>query len=183
MKEKTKTTRGKIILRILLTALCALVYAWIFSNSAKTGAQSSTQSYTVTKTVQKVAGVIAPESAIATASGDALDRLHNAIRTLAHFYEFALLGALLVWCYFSYTKDKSFAFLPFALILLTPIFDETVQSFTSGRVAEIADLFVDTAGGLAGCLFAFITVFIGGWIGKKRRKKKEEREKTLCKTV
>ncbi len=175
MKEKTKVTRGKIFLRIILTALCLLVYAWIFSNSAKTGAQSSTQSYTVIKTVQKVAEVIAPESAIATATGEALDKLHNVIRTLAHFYEFALLGALLTWCYFSYTLDKAFMFLPFTLVVLTPIFDEALQSFTSGRTAEVADLLVDTAGGLAGCVFALCTILIGFLIYKKRRNRKEKR--------
>ncbi|MBQ8323078.1 MAG: VanZ family protein [Clostridia bacterium] len=160
------------ILRILLTALCLLVYAWIFSNSATVGAQSSAQSHSVTKTVQKIVGVFAPDSFIATAAGEDFDRLHSAIRTLAHFCEFALLGALLTWCYASYTRDKAFAFLPVALVVLTPIFDEAVQSFTGGRAAEVADLLVDTAGGLAGCVFALVTLWIGFAVSRRKKKKK-----------
>ncbi len=168
MNGKNRPTIQRIVLRAVLTALCVFVYAWIFSNSAKTGTQSSSQSHTVTKAVQKFVGFFAPNSFIATAAGEDFERLHSGVRTAAHFCEFALLGALLVWCYLSYTQDKAFAFLPFALVVLTPVFDEAVQSFTGGRAAEIKDLLVDTAGGLAGCVFAFITVWIGVTIYKKR---------------
>ena len=167
MNEKSRPTIKRIVLRAVLTALCVFVYAWIFSNSAKTGTQSSSQSHTVTKAVQKFVGVFAPNSFIATAAGEDFERLHSAVRTAAHFCEFALLGALLVWCYLSYTQDIAFAFLPFALVVLTPIFDEAVQSFTGGRAAEVTDLLVDTAGGLAGGVFVLLAVWIGVAIYRK----------------
>ena len=169
MKDKGRVK--KVLLRCILTTACLLIYAWIFSNSAKTGGESSAQSHTVTRAVQKIVGWFAPNSFIATATGEAFVRLHNGVRTLAHFCEFALLGALLVWCYLSYTQEKAFAFLPFALVVLTPIVDEAIQSFTGGRAAEVVDLLVDTAGGVAGCVFALVTVWIG--IALHRRKKKK----------
>ena len=158
------------ILRISLTLACLATFAWIFSNSLQTGEQSSSQSSSVVDTVQRVAAVFAPNSFIATATGEAYERLHEQVRIVAHFCEFALLGALLVWCYRAYTDDKAFAFLPVALVLLTPIVDECLQMATVGRSAEIFDVFVDSLGGICGCIVAGITLMIGFWIGKRRRK-------------
>ena len=59
------------------------------------GEQSAEKSSEVVKAVQKVAAFFDPNSAIATATGEAYDRLHAAVRNWAHFAEFALLGGLL----------------------------------------------------------------------------------------
>ena len=86
--------------------------------------------------------------------GEAYDKLHWIVRTAAHFSEFALLGALFCWCYRAYTRDKTFLFLPVGLLVLVPIVDEFLQRSSAGRVADIADMLVDTAGGLCGFSFA-----------------------------
>ena len=156
-------------LRIALTLACALVFAWIFSNSLKTGMESSTQSLAVTDAVQGVAQVIAPSSGVATATGDAYDKLHSVIRSIAHFSEFALLGALLIWCYLSYTREKAFCVVPLGLIVLTPIIDECLQTFTGGRGAELYDIFLDTVGGLLGAIVAFFLFLL---IVRMRKRKK-----------
>lgn len=157
------------VLRIALTLACAFVYAWIFSNSLKTGAESSAQSLAVTDAVQSAAQVVAPSSGVATATGEEYDKLHSLIRSIAHFSEFALLGALLSWCYLSYTRQKAFAVIPFAFIVLTPIVDECLQTFTGGRGAEIKDILLDTAGGLFGAAVALLLFWLG-WVIYKRRK-------------
>ena len=159
------------ILRITLTLACLLVFAWIFSNSLQTGEESSSQSVAVVDAVQRVVKVFAPNSSIANATGEAYAKLHEDIRVLAHFCEFALLGALLVWCYRSYTSDKAFAFLPVVIVLLTPIVDECLQTTTLGRGAELFDVFVDSLGGICGCAFAFITILIA-WIIRKSKERK-----------
>lgn len=171
--ETKKKVQWKIwLLRILLSLLCVGVFAWIFSNSLQTGEASSEKSEAVVDAVQNAAGVIAPDSFVATAKGEDRAFLHAVIRNFAHFAEFALLGALLTWCYFSYTRSKAFAFLPVALVWFTPIIDEFLQAFSSGRASELTDIFVDTAGGVCGILFAALTLVVGFWIHKSKRKKR-----------
>ena len=175
MEINEKKNYGIWILRILLTLACALTFAWIFSNSLKTGTESSSQSLAVTNAVQDTAQVIAPSSSIATATGADYDKLHSIIRSIAHFSEFALLGALLIACYFSYTRDKSLCVLPFGLIVLTPIIDECLQISTGGRGAEMKDILLDTAGGFLGALVGLIAVGLVWLIVKKHRAKRERK--------
>ena len=171
MGKMRRKNRKIWIARFALTLACAFVFAWIFSNSLKTGAESSAQSHAVTNAVQSVAQSVAPSSSVATAKGKAYENLHNVIRKIAHFSEFALLGALLIWCYLSYTKDKAFCVLPFGLILLTPIVDECLQTFTGGRGAELADVFLDTVGGFLGALVALLAVWAVRKILQRKKRK------------
>ena len=106
MKVKTWQKYIRTVLRIVLTIACVVTIGFIFSNSLKTAEQSSAQSSTVVETIQKVAQVIAPESKIATATGEEYEALHELIRAWAHFAEFFLLGVLFGWCYCSYTLQK-----------------------------------------------------------------------------
>ena len=167
-----KAKRWKIVaLRVVLTLLCAAVFAWIFSNSLKSGESSSKQSQTVVDSIQNAAGVIAPDSNIANATGKDYEKLHMDIRTLAHFSEFALLGALLIWCYFSYTRAKGFLVIPLGLATLTPFVDEFLQTFSGGRAAEIADVAVDMLGLGVGIALAFLSLGIGIWLYRRKKKR------------
>ena len=160
----------RVWLRVILTLLCLGVYAFIFYNSSLGEAESASQSSVVTDAVQSVAGVVAPESAVATATGESYERLHDFVRLCAHFAEFALLGTLLIWCCFSYTDEKYFFIIPLLLIACTPVVDEYIQLFSSGRVADLHDIYIDTLGGYLGALFAFITVWIGKGIKRARKR-------------
>ena len=172
--EKNTKKRGKIyLLRFILTVLFLGMTAFIFFNSLSIGEESSKQSGFVTRLVQKTVGIFAPNCWIATATGGAYARLESIIRTLAHFLEFALWGALLIWTFRAYTNDK-YAFIVCAcLIVLFPILDETLQAFTSGRVADVKDLYVDTLGAICGGLFATLSFWIGKAIVLKKRRKKK----------
>lgn len=173
MKNLLKTD-NKILfgLRILLPILCLVVMGFIFSNSLQSGASSSAQSSAVTDAVQDVAGVIAPDSEIANATGEAYDKLHADIRTLAHFAEFALLGALLCWTYRAYTDKKKFLYAPASIIVLVPIIDEFLQTFSQARGAEWKDVLMDTCGGVSGFVLAALTLVLGVHIYRKRLQKK-----------
>ncbi len=162
----------KIFLRIVLTVLCVLAFAWIFSNSLRSGDSSSKQSQTVVDSIQNAAGVIAPDSGIANATGKEYEKLHMDIRTLAHFSEFALLGALLIWCYFSYTNLKRFLIVPFSVAAVTPFVDECLQTFSGGRAAEIADVAVDALGLGVGMLLAFVSLAVGILVYRKKLQNK-----------
>ena len=156
------------LVRVLLTLACVLLLAFIFGNSLTEGDDSSKQSAGVVKAVQKIVGVFAPNSWIATATGEQYDRLHASVRTLAHFSEFALLGALCSWCYRAYTNEKTYFFVVVCFVAYVPIIDEFLQTLTVGRVADIHDVFLDTLGAFAGILFALCTLFLGR-IRRKRR--------------
>ena len=164
--------RTKIIIRVLLTTLTAAFVAWIFSNSLQVAVESAEQSDSFTQMVQNFFKIIAPNSFIATATGADFDRLEAVVRTLAHFCEFALLGALAFWTYRAYTPKKIWMIAPFVGGALVAVIDEILQYFTPGRAFQITDVLVDCAGVCAGCLFALATVAIALRISKKRKEKR-----------
>ena len=167
MSRQNKQNIIRLVLKVVLPIACLLWLAFIFSNSLQTGEESSQQSMAVVETVQQVAQVIAPESEIANATGDAYEELHSTIRSCAHFSEFSVLGALLCWCYFVYTFSWQHAYLPVIGVLLVPLFDEGIQILVAGRGWEIADLLLDAGGGAVGILFAALSILLGKWIYKK----------------
>lgn len=133
---------------------------FIFSNSLQTGEQSSAQSGGAVELVQKIAKQIAPNSFVATATGEDYDTLHALVRLTAHFLEFCALGAVMVWCFYSYTLKKRHAFFAFIGNCITACLDELLQTFTQGRGAELKDIFVDCLGGVAGCIFAVLVIVV-----------------------
>lgn len=162
----------------MLPLACIGVLAFIFSNSLRTGEASSQQSGRLVSLVQKIAGVFAPNSHLATATGEAREKIHAFLRVFAHFAEFALLGGLFIWCYFSYTLKKRWLYLPVCVFLLVPVTDEYLQTLTAARAGEVADILVDMLGGLCGMLFATITVAIGVAVYRYKKKKKAENKTT-----
>lgn len=169
--EKKRINWWRISLCVILTLLCVGMIAWIFSNSLQTAEESTEQSAGFMEKLQALFTRIAPDSFIATATGESYNALHKWIRIGAHFCEFALLGALLVWCLRSYTGRRIFLLIPLLLIIVVPVIDETLQSFTGGRAMELTDVLVDVAGGICGGAFALFTLWIGNKIVVKKRKK------------
>jgi VanZ family protein len=174
MKKETRK-KWRTALRILLPIVCVALLAFIFGNSLQSGVQSTKQSESMTGAVQTVAGWVAPNSAIATATGAAYERLHKWVRIFAHFIEFGALGAALVWCAFSYSLKKRWLFIPAGLILLVPIVDENLQRFAQDRAFELFDIAVNTFGGVCGGVFA---VIVTGLIllGLKKSAQKEKKK-------
>ena len=158
--------------RIATTLACALMLVFIFSNSLQPAETSSQQSSVVVDTIQDVVSAVAPESPIATATGEDYDKLHADVRTIAHFLEFALLGSLFFWCWFTYTNKKITLFIPTVAVVVTPMIDELLQTLSSGRAAEWLDVGVDTLGGFCGGVFALCTLTLGIFIFRKHKEKK-----------
>jgi VanZ family protein len=157
------------ILRIVLTAVCAFAVGFILYNSLQPAVQSAQQSGRVVALIQRAVAVVAPNSSIANATGDAYQRLHEAVRTLAHFSEYALLGALAAWCYRSYTSKKLWLGVTSGGVVLMAVLDECVQTFSAGRGAQFLDVTLDILGGGVGVAFALLTVWlVGKWIQKRR---------------
>lgn len=155
--------------RILLSVLCAFAVGFILYNSIQPAVESVEQSSRVVALVQRMVAVIAPNSPIVTATGEAYARLHAAVRTVAHFTEYAFLGALGAWCYRSYTDKKMWLLAPSGGVALLAVLDESLQTTAVGRGAQFLDVVVDILGGGAGIAFALLTVWLAVKIIKKRR--------------
>jgi VanZ family protein len=175
--KRTKMEYLRLVLRILLPIACASVLAFIFSNSLKTGEVSSAQSSAVVDAVQAVFGVIAPNSAIATATGEDYERLHACIRLLAHFAEFALLGACLaaISLHTAHKKGRlnlvkgvPFVCASIAGGIVFAVIDEIIQLTSEGRACEFSDVVLDTIGVVLGVAFACLVAFVAHKIHKSR---------------
>lgn len=169
-------TKQRIFLRLLRSALVIasiVMTAFIFSNSLKDAAQSSQQSSGVVEFVQQVASVVAPNSQIANATGEAYDLLHSIVRNMAHFLEFCLLGALFSWTCLSFTFAKALQVCPALGVATVSIADECLQLLASERAFEFADILLDVSGGLSGVAFAIVSVWIGVCLYKSNKRKKE----------
>ena len=71
------------------------------------------------------------------------------LRKLAHFTEFALLGACLGWLHGMVNKHPAYAL---AWGAGAACMDETIQRFVPGRGPSLRDVGIDTAGVLTGIL-------------------------------
>jgi VanZ family protein len=158
-----------IFLRISTTLFCVAVTAWIFSHSLQTGAESAGQSSAIVDALQNLIKKIAPNSWAANATGEAYDKLHSIVRTFAHWAEFALLGFSFALCYVSWTKERKWMYIPFSWIVIIPIIDEGLQSFTAGRGAQISDVLVDCFGGICGFWFVMAVLWLVYKISKNKR--------------
>lgn len=172
-KEKDKKWGWKLALQIALILISVLYIGWIFSNSLKDAPSSTEQSQAATSRLQAVFAFLAPNSFIANAEGADLERLHSAFRTLAHFLEFALLGALLLFSYLSFTQKRKWAFIPLCGAITVGIIDECLQLTAVGRAFEWLDLLIDGGGAAFGWAAAGFAVWLVYIIVRARKKEKE----------
>ncbi len=96
------------------------------------------------------------------------DSGHGLLRKLAHFTEFACLGALFTWLFAMLRK-------PVAIALLCGFgaagIDELIQRFVPNRGPSFLDVLIDTAGVLVGILF----LFAGNTVRKKQWRRSREK--------
>lgn len=135
-------TKKRMLLCILL--LIALL-AFIWGNSLTTGTQSGAMSGRVMAWINAFLHV---ENA---------EVLHLVIRKMAHFTEFACLGAALC-CFFAMMGEKKghLYCMPLLCGLLAACVDETIQVFTPDRGPSLIDVWIDTAGVSAGIILFLI---------------------------
>ena len=84
------------------------------------------------------------------------DRLTmHIVRKLAHFCEYTLEGFLLMLCMRVYTRRYvRHISVPMLGGVLTAMADETIQIYSPGRSGQVTDVWLDSAGVLAGILIA-----------------------------
>ena len=159
--EKERTSPWLILFRVVFTAALIACIMFIFRNSLENGAQSSARSQAVMQLVN---------SALAKVHLGPLSE--HLIRKLAHFSEFALEGFLLMLCMRVYSRRPlRHITVPMLAGVLTALTDETIQLFSQGRSSQVTDVWLDSAGVLAGILAALL--LMGLWRLLFHHRKKE----------
>lgn len=76
---------------------------------------------------------------------------NHLLRKMAHFSEFACLGATLCWL-FGMLGQRKYTLTSLSLLggLTAACVDETIQIFSAGRSSSLVDVWIDTAGVMAG---------------------------------
>ncbi len=126
----------------LCTALLVFVLAFIWGNSL----MPATLSQAFSDWVGRILGVLPQESTPDTPGSGLL-------RKLAHFAEFAALGALLAWRFGMQGKGK---ILPFFCGAAAACIDETIQIFVPDRGPGLKDVGIDCCGVLTGMVLLYL---------------------------
>ena len=138
-----RTKKRMILCGLLLAGMLALIWG----NSLRTGAESGAMS----------GRVLAWINLLLRLDESGAEVLHLVIRKMAHFTEFACLGALLAWL-FAMTGEKKghLVCMPLLCGLLAACVDETIQLFVPDRAPSLIDVWIDTAGTAAGIAILLI---------------------------
>ena len=129
--------RGKKISTALLLLAILAALAFIWGNSLDSAVESAAKS-------GRVGELLRPLLELVVGQGGVTDHL---VRKLAHFAEYAVLGALLLLL----TAVGFRVRLQTVVNCLFFLTDETIQIFT-GRGPQIQDVWLDFAGGFTGLL-------------------------------
>lgn len=140
--------------RILRFIPMIIIMITIYLFSCMQGDDSSEQSGRILQALVKIV-----ESISSTELSEAvLGFLHLFIRKVAHFTEYAALGASIMYAIHLFFTNKKYAFaLSLLLAALYAATDEIHQYFVPGRYGTWSDVLIDTAGALAGIMiFVFV---------------------------
>lgn len=143
-----RTSRRVTVAKTLL--ICLLVFIW--GNSLMPGEVSGTISNWVKELLAKFLPTGLEEE----------DDGGHLIRKLAHFTEFAALGATLGWLCGMLNKGK---IRPFLYGVLAASMDETIQRFVPDRGPSVKDVLLDSCGVLTGMVLLYLghTYFKNYW--------------------
>ena len=151
--------------RVVFTLALIGCIAFIFSNSMKIASVSSVSSGRVLQLLQAVLRRLGMP-------GLAQRLTMHIVRKMAHFCEYTLEGFLLMLCMRVYSRRPlRHITVPMLAGVLTALTDETIQLFSQGRSSQVTDVWLDSAGVLAGILAALL--LMGLWSLLFHHRKKE----------
>lgn len=128
--------------RIFLWIISIAYIFFIFSNSLADGETSGDLSAAVTEIVLHYLD----RAGFAVS----FDVFHHFIRKSAHFIEYLILGAMIVWSEYECPLSRRHWHVILLLMVLVPSCDETIQHFTPERYGAVTDVILDMSGYLAG---------------------------------
>lgn len=151
--------------RVVFTLALIGCIAFIFSNSMAVAEVSSVSSGRVLQLLQAVLRRLGMP-------GLAQRLTMHIVRKMAHFCEYTLEGFLLMLCMRVYSRRPlRHITVPMLAGVLTALTDETIQLFSQGRSSQVTDVWLDSAGVLAGILAALL--LMGLWRLLFHHRKKE----------
>ena len=147
-----------LIARIILTVLTVSAVAAIFYNSSLSAVESTEQSSPLTDMINSFLQSVHINITLS----------EKFIRKLAHFTEYAVLGALLSTTVYLFRLDRKkmlLTALPIGAVI--PVCDELIQLTAPGRSSQVSDMLIDFCGVLAATLVVLLIISI-----KEKRKHK-----------
>ncbi len=164
-KNKTGRTSPWLIAgRIIFTLGLIACIVFIFSNSMEVASVSSGASGRVLAWMR-----IALRRLGHPALAERLTM--HIVRKLAHFCEYMLEGFLLMLCMRVYSRHPfKHISVPMLGGVLTAMTDETIQLFSEGRSSQVTDVWLDSAGVLAGILVAVVFMALCRWVYRCMKK-------------
>ena len=159
-----KTSPWLIATRVLFTFALIACIVFIFSNSMQIADVSSVASGRALTLMRKVFTRLGMPGI----AGRLTDHI---VRKLAHFCEYTLEGFLLMLCMQVYTRNYIWHIsVPLLGGVLTALADETIQIYSPGRSSQVTDVWLDSAGVLAGILAALVLMALCGLLFHHRNK-------------
>ncbi len=138
---------------IVAAMLLLLLYAFIFSFSEQDGETSGGLSYLISRKCVEILNALSGKNWTEVFVESLTDYFHNPIRKLAHFAEYAVMGSLLYILWRPWRERNYKLYLLIGIwVFVSAAGDEFHQLFVPGRYGNIADVFLDTCGGLFGML-------------------------------
>jgi VanZ family protein len=109
------------------------------------------------------------------ASADTLSTLHHYIRKCGHFTEYFILSLLILRGIRAgqHRARLAWALATIAIVACYAALDEFHQSFVPGRTAAVADVLLDTTGGVAAQAVAAL-LFLWSHVRRKQREESAE---------
>lgn len=144
--------------KVLFTLALIGCIVFIFSNSMAVADVSSSESGRVLVLLQGILRRLGHP-------GLANRLTMHIVRKMAHFCEYTLEGFLLMLCMRVYSRHPlKHITVPMLGGVLTALTDETIQLFSPGRSSQVTDVWLDSAGVLAGILAALVLLALCGWL-------------------
>lgn len=156
--DTERTSLWVIAGRVIFTAALIACIWFIFSNSMAVADVSSSESGRVLVLLQDILRRLGHP-------GLANRLTMHIVRKMAHFCEYTLEGFLLMLCMRVYSRHPlKHITVPMLGGVLTALTDETIQLFSPGRSSQVTDVWLDSAGVLAGILAALVLLALCGWL-------------------
>ena len=153
------------IARIFLILLIIATLVFIFSNSLKNQEESSADSAAVGSII---AAIFPPDTPLGAFARENL-------RSIAHFAEFALLGAECAFYVAFFTKKRlRNALLSPFIGLAVGFIDESLQ-YLSDRAPEIADVWLDLGGFVSFSVLTYIVLTVAAYVKYRVDENKQRR--------
>jgi len=141
-------------LMLILILICII---FIFFDSFKNAEQSIKESSRVAGVIEKIVVAIYKGNPPENVTYFFKTTFGNVLRDCAHFFEFFILG-ILVMLYSDKFKVSIFRRFIFSILfcILIALIDETIQIFSPGRAFELIDLALDSSGSIVGSMLILL---------------------------